>query len=81
MNYTNDIFFQDDYKRRESLPPPPKPSVSWDTYINSSPGDWPNLGRPLKLKSAAKGFKATLAMVSKETAQLHVATCSVICLY
>jgi hypothetical protein len=53
---------QEEYKRRESLQPPPKPQVSWEEYINAPAGSPPHLNRPLQSKCSSKAFKATLAM-------------------
>ncbi|XP_021965283.1 ankyrin repeat domain-containing protein 13C [Folsomia candida] len=52
----------DDYNRRESLPPPPRPEITWDEYILAEPGSPPHLGRPQMCKTSSKAFKATMAM-------------------
>jgi hypothetical protein len=57
-----DLTTEEEYKRRDSLAPPPKTKLSWDEYINCDPGRYPHLGRPMQLKSTNKGFKATMAM-------------------
>lgn len=48
--------------RRSSLPPPPKPSISWEQYINAETGKCPLLGRPPVHKQSNKSLKATVAM-------------------
>ncbi|XP_073845093.1 ankyrin repeat domain-containing protein 13C [Musca autumnalis] len=48
--------------RRSSLPPPPKPSISWEQYINAETGKCPQLGRPPVHKQSNKSLKATVAM-------------------
>lgn len=51
--------------RRSSLPPPPKPSITWEQYINAETGNCPPLGRTPVHKHSNKSLKATVAM-SKE---------------
>ncbi|KAM7342078.1 ankyrin repeat domain-containing protein 13C [Cochliomyia hominivorax] len=51
--------------RRSSLPPPPKPSITWEQYINADTGNCPPLGRTPVHKQSNKSLKATVAM-SKE---------------
>ncbi|XP_075168776.1 ankyrin repeat domain-containing protein 13C [Haematobia irritans] len=48
--------------RRSSLPPPPKPSISWEQYINAETGKCPLLGRTPIHKQSNKSLKATVAM-------------------
>lgn len=48
--------------RRPSLNPPPITNITWDDYINSTPGQCPSLGRTLVYKKSSKAFKATAAM-------------------
>lgn len=50
-------------KPRRSLPPPPRPEVTWEQYINSTKGMPPCLGRQWDLKVRTKNLKATVAMV------------------
>ena len=50
-------------RRRPSVPPPDRPSVTWEEYINSDPRHPPCLGRQLVAKECNKHFKATIAMV------------------
>jgi hypothetical protein len=56
--------FVDDIDFKSSLKPPEKSNVTWSDYINSKPGEWPILGRPLRVKASQKEFKAHLAMVN-----------------
>ncbi|TMW52930.1 hypothetical protein DOY81_001963 [Sarcophaga bullata] len=51
--------------RRSSLPPPPRPSITWEQYINAETGKCPPLGRAPVHKQSNKSLKATVAM-SKE---------------
>lgn len=51
--------------RRKSLPPPPKNQVTWENYINATPGKPPTLGREINCKGSIKPLKATLAMVRR----------------
>lgn len=48
--------------RRLSLPPPPKPSITWEQYINAEAGKCPQLGRTPVHKQSNKSLKATVAM-------------------
>ncbi|XP_072935786.1 ankyrin repeat domain-containing protein 13C [Epargyreus clarus] len=48
--------------RRASLNPPPESKVDWNSYISSSPGQYPSLGRELVYKESSRNFKATIAM-------------------
>ncbi|XP_055305681.1 ankyrin repeat domain-containing protein 13C isoform X2 [Sitodiplosis mosellana] len=48
--------------RRESLTPPEENGITWDEYINSEPGEYPNLGRQIIYKETSKTFRATVAM-------------------
>ncbi|XP_013100597.1 ankyrin repeat domain-containing protein 13C [Stomoxys calcitrans] len=48
--------------RRSSLPPPPKPSISWEQYISAETGKCPLLGRTPVHKQSNKSLKATVAM-------------------
>ena len=48
--------------RKHSLSPPIEPQISWQTYINSPPGEPPCLGREHICKESRKTFKATVAM-------------------
>ena len=48
--------------RKSSLTPPSEPDLSWQSYINSSPGEPPCLGREHLCKESRKTFKATVAM-------------------
>ncbi|XKL64110.1 hypothetical protein PGB90_004196 [Kerria lacca] len=50
--------------RRQSLPPPPTSTVTWDKYISSEPGKYQNIGRPMVLKESSRSYKATIAMSS-----------------
>ena len=51
-------------QRRKSLQPPQKIKIiSWNDYINCSPGKHSPLGRDLICKESVKAFRATLAMV------------------
>lgn len=50
--------------RRQSLIPPQETNVTWNDYINSSPGEFTPLGRSLIYKKCCKSFKATAAMSS-----------------
>lgn len=52
----------DDFPRKESLPPPPAHSVTWDEYISAPPGEHETLGRRQYMKESSKSFKATVAM-------------------
>lgn len=52
-----------DVPRRQSLSPPPPPTlVTWEDYIGAPAGDPPCLGRPMVYKDTWKVFKATVAM-------------------
>lgn len=51
-----------DVEFRPNLPPPDKPNVTWNEYINSTEGNWPCLGRKQRNKENKKEFKAQLAM-------------------
>ncbi|KAK6180317.1 hypothetical protein SNE40_012497 [Patella caerulea] len=51
-----------EFDRRQSLPPPPVPNVSWEDYISFNPGNPPTLGRTPIAKENSKGFRATIAM-------------------
>ena len=57
------IHFDLQTTRRQSIPPPSPPKVTWSEYINSPPGKVLHLGRQLVSKQSSKHFKATLAMV------------------
>ena len=48
--------------RKSSLTPPSEPDLSWQSYINSSAGEPPCLGREHLCKESRKTFKATVAM-------------------
>ena len=48
--------------RKPSLTPPVDPEIPWPTYINSTPGEPPSLGREHICKESRKTFKATVAM-------------------
>lgn len=50
--------------RRPSLKPPPNSAITWQEYINSPPGTYPQLGRDLVYKESSKSFRATVAMVT-----------------
>ena len=51
-------------QRRKSLQPPQKIKIiSWNDYINCSPGKHSPLGRDFIFKESVKAFRATLAMV------------------
>lgn len=52
------------FERRQSLPKPDVPTVSWEEYINAPVGQPPCIGRPYISKESNKVFKATIAMVS-----------------
>lgn len=54
--------FDENIEYRPSLPPPEKPNVTWNEYINSNEGKHPTLGRALRCKESKKEFKAQLAM-------------------
>jgi hypothetical protein len=54
-------FLNIEYK--PSLQPPPDSHVSWNDYINAPSGNWPVIGRVLRVKESKKEFKAQLAMV------------------
>lgn len=63
-NMTNGISIDSEPPpRRKSLSPPPNCTISWDEYINTTPGKPPNLGREIICKGSVKPLKATLAMV------------------
>jgi hypothetical protein len=47
---------------RESLPPPPPTRVTWEEYISSEAGNFPNLGREQKCKVVKTAVKASVAM-------------------
>lgn len=49
-------------QHRESLRPPPPTNVTWEQYIQSKPGQFPNLGREQKCKMIHTPFKASVAM-------------------
>ena len=48
---------------KPSLPPPADTHVSWNDYIEAPSGEWPTIGRPLRIKESKKEFKAQLAVV------------------
>ncbi|XP_059049011.1 ankyrin repeat domain-containing protein 13C [Achroia grisella] len=48
--------------RRASLNPPPESNVDWASYISSSPGQYPGLGREVVYKESSRNFRATIAM-------------------
>ena len=50
-------------QHKPSLPPPPDSHVSWNDYMQAPPGEWPNIGRPIRIKESKKEFKAQLAVV------------------
>lgn len=52
---------EDEVVHRESLPPPPT-NVTWQTYNQSEPGEYPNLGRKQNCKVVKKAIKASVAM-------------------
>jgi ankyrin repeat domain-containing protein 13 len=51
-------------EHKPSLTPPPDSHVSWNDYIEAPIGDWPNIGRQMRIKESRKEFKAQLAVVS-----------------
>lgn len=55
--------FLSEIEFRPNLSPPPQTNINWDEYLNSAEGEWPHLGRKLRLKESKKEFKAQLAMV------------------
>lgn len=56
------LMFQ--FERRNSLPHPESPQVTWEDYITAPLGEAPCLGRTSINKESTKVFKATIAMVS-----------------
>lgn len=46
----------------KSLPAPPSNGLSWSQYINSPPGQYKHLGRPINLKESSKTYKAFVSM-------------------
>ncbi|XP_067941154.1 ankyrin repeat domain-containing protein 13C-like [Watersipora subatra] len=48
--------------RRESLPPPKLPNITWKEYWSAPAGKPPCIGRPPKSKKSSKTFQATVAM-------------------
>ena len=56
-----DDFLNVEYK--PSLSPPPDSHVTWNDYIEAPSGEWPNIGRQMRIKESRKEFKAQLAVV------------------
>ncbi|XP_064385888.1 ankyrin repeat domain-containing protein 13C-B-like [Halichondria panicea] len=61
--------FEDDKEDRDlipSMPPPEKPTITWDQYCHApTDQDPPHLGRPMDLKVDKKHFKASVWMAEE----------------